>query len=82
MPAITGFLTSQAGRTVVDKTGLTGFYEVDLTYAPDLPQEAETDPNIPSLSTALREQMGLRLLPETGPVNTFVVESVQKPSEN
>ena len=82
MEAVVGFLTSQAGRKVVDKTGLTGFYEVDLTYAPDLPPGAEIDPNIPSLFTALREQLGFRLVAETGPVDTFVVESVQRPSEN
>lgn len=82
MAAVVSFLTSQAGRKVVDKTGLTGFYEVGLTYTPDLPQGAENDPNVPSLFTALREQLGLRLVSETGPVDTYVVESVQKPSAN
>ncbi len=82
MEAVAGFLTSQAGRKVVDKTGLTGFYEVNLTYAPDLPPGAEVDPAIPPLFTAIREQLGLRLVAETAPVDTFVVESVQRPSEN
>ena len=82
MQAVVGFLASQVGRKVVDKTGLTGFYEVGLSYAPDLPPGADIDPSIPSLFTALREQLGLRLVPETGPVDTLVVESVQRPSEN
>jgi len=70
-----------AGRKVVDKTGLAGLYQIDLSFAPEpLPQGA--DPNLPSLSTALREQLGLRLVPETGQVDTFVVESVERPSEN
>jgi uncharacterized protein (TIGR03435 family) len=78
-------LSASAGRKVVDKTGLTGFYEIDLNFAPDpsrLPQDAEIDPNLPSLFTALREQLGLRLAPEQGQVDTFVVESVARPSEN
>jgi uncharacterized protein (TIGR03435 family) len=82
METIAGFLASRVGRKVVDKTGLTESYEIDLTYAPDLPPGAETDPNIPSLITAIREQLGLRLVPETGPVDTFIVESVERPSEN
>ena len=76
-------LSLSAGRKVVDKTGLTGFYQIDLSFAPDpLPPGAEIDPNLPSLFTALREQLGLRLVSETGQVDTFVVESVERPSEN
>jgi uncharacterized protein (TIGR03435 family) len=85
METVAAFLTSRADRKVVDKTGLTEFYEIDLTYAPDplqSPQGAESDPNIPFLFTAIREQLGLRLVAETGPVDTLVVEAVQRPSEN
>ncbi len=70
-----------AGRKVVDKTGLTGLYQIDLNFAPD-PLPPGVDPTLPSLFTALREQLGLRLVSETGSVDTFVVESVEKPSEN
>jgi len=70
-----------AGRKVVDKTGLAGLYQIDLNFAPD-PLPPGADPNLSSLFTALREQLGLRLVPETGQVDTFVVESVEKPSEN
>jgi uncharacterized protein (TIGR03435 family) len=76
-------LSFSAGRKVVDKTGLTGLYQIDLNFAPDPPPPgADIDPNLPSLFTALREQLGLRLVPETGQVDTFVVESVERPSEN
>ena len=76
-------LTGSAGRKVVDKTGLTGLYRIALDFTPDpLPPGVEFDPGLPSLFTALREQLGLRLVPETGQVDTFVVESVQRPSEN
>jgi len=70
-----------AGRKVVDKTGLTGLYQIDLNFAPD-PLPPGADPNLPSLFTALREQLGLRLVSETGQVDTFVVESVERPSDN
>jgi len=76
-------LSLSAGRKVVDKTGLTGLYQIDLNFTPDpLPPGVEFDPGLPSLFTALREQLGLRLVPETGSVDTFVVESVERPSEN
>jgi uncharacterized protein (TIGR03435 family) len=52
-----------------------------LNFAPD-PLPPGADPNLSSLFTALREQLGLRLVPETGQVDTSVVESVEKPSEN
>jgi uncharacterized protein (TIGR03435 family) len=74
-------LNQSTGRKVVDKTGLTGFYQIDLSFAPE-PLPPGADPNLPSLSTALREQLGLRLVAETGLVDTFVVESVERPSEN
>lgn len=77
------------GRTVVDRTGLTGPYDIDLQWAPDLlTNEGPLAPGAgietggPSLFTALPEQLGLRLVPETGQVDAFVVESVEKPSEN
>jgi uncharacterized protein (TIGR03435 family) len=70
-----------AGRKVVDKTGLTGFYQIDLSFAPE-PLPPGADPNVPTLFTALREQLGLRLVSETGQVDAFVVEFVEKPTEN
>ncbi len=87
--ALAGILSRQAGRKVVDKTGLTGLYDIDLKWTPDqmpngaqLPPGVVIDPTGPSLFTAIQEQLGLRLSSETGTVDTFVVESVQKPSDN
>ena len=47
---------------------------------PESPAPAE--PNGPSLFTALQEQLGLKLESQKGPVETIVIESVEKPSEN
>jgi uncharacterized protein (TIGR03435 family) len=68
------------GRTVVDKTGLTGNYNFDLKWTPD-DQQGTPDAG-PTLFTAIQEQLGLKLEPAKGPVNTLVVDHVEKPSEN
>ena len=87
-------LSSMVGRTIVNKTGLTGFFDVQLHWAPD-PGETgpfgpvpgvqpppPADPSGPSIFTALQEQLGLRLESSKGPVETLVIDSIEKPSEN
>lgn len=64
-----------AGRTAIDKTGLTGFYDFTLEW--EAGDDAES-----SLVHALREQLGLRLDSEKAPVDMLVIERVEKPSEN
>lgn len=90
-------LSSQLGRTVIDRTGLKGNFDFKLTWTPDPGQSATPlgggpppgadappppDPNGPSVFTALQEQLGLRLESQRGPVEMLVIESVAKPSEN
>jgi len=64
-------------RPVTDESGQAGAYDVDLRWFSD--NAAESGPNI---FTALREQLGLRLDARKGPVTAYVIESVEKPSEN
>jgi len=88
-------LSGQVHRTVVDKTGLTGKYDIALQWTPDegsapmFPGGAPPpgappppDPNGPSIFTALQEQLGLRLDATKGPVETLVIDHVEPPSEN
>jgi uncharacterized protein (TIGR03435 family) len=81
-------LSQQVQRVVIDRTGLTDVYDFILTYAPDrVPQAAgadapAVDPNLPSLFTALQEQLGLRLESTRGPVETLVVDHVERPAED
>ena len=86
-------LTRQLGRTVIDKTDLKGRYDVQLQWTPETPQIAAPpaagneplrgpDLSGPSIFTALHEQLGLRLEAAKGPVEVFVIDSVQKPTEN
>lgn len=69
-----------AGRTVEDKTGLAGNYDIDLKWTPD-DQQSTLDAG-PTLFTALEEQLGLKLVPAKAPVDTLVVDHVERPTEN
>jgi uncharacterized protein (TIGR03435 family) len=79
-------LSTMLGRTVVDKTGLTGAYDINLTFAPDpglqLPGGPPADPGGPSLFTAIQEQLGLKLQAGKGPVEVIVVDSAETPERN
>jgi uncharacterized protein (TIGR03435 family) len=78
------------GRTVQDKTGLTGNYDVTLTWTPDqmpqrppgAPEPPPIDPNGPSIFTAVQEQLGLKLESQKGPVAVLVIDRVERPKEN
>lgn len=76
--SLVGSLSHPSGRLIIDKTGLTGRYQVDLTWA------REGDPNDtgPSLFTALEEQLGLKLEPAKAPLNVVVIDHIERPSEN
>src|SRR4051812_22103521 len=77
-----------AGRPVVDRTGLAGAYDYELTWTPDeLPPPGVTlpawyDPNGPSLQAAVQEQLGLKLEATTGPYEVLVIDSAERPSED
>jgi uncharacterized protein (TIGR03435 family) len=75
---LASMLSRNAGRPVIDRTGLTGNYNTDLKWA----NETATDSPLPSLPAALREKFGLELKPEVGPVNILVIDHVEKPSPN
>lgn len=78
-------LAFQVERNVIDKTGLTGKYDFDLKWTP-AEQEGKTDGitdnAAPDLFTALQEQLGLKLQPSKGPVDTLVIDHVEMPTEN
>jgi uncharacterized protein (TIGR03435 family) len=77
---------AQLGTITHDRTGLTGRYTMELDYlfpanGPAAPA-ASTEFASPSLSTAVREQWGLRLVPAKGPLQVITVESAQPPASN
>ncbi len=83
-----GQFLQQDERPVVDMTGLKGNYDFTLKYLPqNLPEDfrANLPQDVldrPSIFEALREQMGLKLTAQKGPVQYFVIDSVERPSEN
>ena len=77
------------GRQVIDRTGLTGNFDVHLEYAPDEGlgggppgQGPSADSAGPSIFTAIQEQLGLKLEPSRAPVETLIVDHVERPTEN
>ncbi len=86
MKAFADFLmqpTQGLGRPVVDKTGMTGTYNFELNWVPTGSATATNDSVAPeagaSLVTALKE-VGLRLQPSTGLVETVVIDHVERPA--
>lgn len=75
---LTRMLTSDA-RAVVDKTGLSGHFEMELTYF-DGPPERRGVNDAVDFFTAVREQLGLRLEPERNPVRVLVVDHIELPT--
>lgn len=76
------------GRPVVDRTGMSGQFnmELEFAFAPpnvnDAPAPAAADPLAPSIFTAVQEQLGLKLESAKGQGEVFVIEQAEHPSEN
>jgi uncharacterized protein (TIGR03435 family) len=68
------------GKIVQDRTGLTGPYNIELEF--DFAAANQPDYSGPSIFTALKEQLGLKLEATKGPLQVLVVESATPPSEN
>jgi uncharacterized protein (TIGR03435 family) len=81
MTYMASVLTDLVHRTVINKTGLTGNYDLTLKWSEDVGTNSTTDTG-PSIFTALQEQLGLKLKPAKGPVETLVVDHIAMPSEN
>ena len=76
---IAGSLRSRTGRTVIDKTGLAGFYDLNLQFAQDPTNTADSRPTV---FTAVQEQLGLRLQPAMAPLGVLVIDRIERPTEN
>jgi uncharacterized protein (TIGR03435 family) len=83
MPQIALILTRQVGRQIVDRTGLTGEFDLNLRWAPEAPagdRDARLLPAGPSIFTALEEQLGLKLESARAPIEVLVIDSVEQPT--
>jgi uncharacterized protein (TIGR03435 family) len=91
MSTLTLLLTQFAGRPVIDKTGLTGLYDFELTLdlqtllrmsadmGISVPMPANL-PEGPSLMTLLQEDLGLKLDSQRGPGEVLVIDSAELPT--
>jgi uncharacterized protein (TIGR03435 family) len=93
---LTTLLGNQVGRPIIDKTGLTGAYDIQLSFMPEgaraggpagplppgVPPPPPIDPDAPSLFTALQEQLGLKLESGRGPVDVIVIDRIEPPTED
>jgi uncharacterized protein (TIGR03435 family) len=78
-------LAPSTGRFVVDRTGLTGRYDLDLKWTPDQALAGGAGGvggDGTSLVAALQEQLGLKLEAQRAPVDVVVIESVERPVED
>lgn len=89
-----GLMNLIVDRTVIDKTGLTNYFEIHLRFSPDesaparpaagnLGAPAEVGASdAPDVFRAIQDQLGLRFLPARGPVDVLVIDHIEKPSGN
>ena len=87
MDLLASSISGQAGRIVVDRTGLIGRFDFVIEYARELTgppppdKEVRTESEAPTFLEALRE-LGLKLESTKGPLQVLVIDSVERPSEN
>ena len=74
------------GRLMIDKTGLSGPYDLDLQWMPDTAATPGAPQATPgdgvSLFAAMQEQLGLKLEAKRAPVEVLVIDSAERPTED
>jgi uncharacterized protein (TIGR03435 family) len=92
MPELVRILAMALGRTVIDRTGYTRPFDIQLDFLPDevttaLPPPPpgsdirERSPN-PTITVAIQEQLGLRLESTKGPIEVMVIDHIERPAAN
>lgn len=82
------FPPSELGRPLLEQTGLSGTFDFILEWAPEIRRpltpgaDSPDDPAGPTFREAVREQLGLNLVPQKGSIDAIVVDHVERPSEN
>lgn len=82
MPLFSRALAGELGVTVIDKTNLSGDFDLKLEWTPDEDAAIPTSSSGPSIFTALQEQLGLKLESGKAPVEVVVVDYAEKASAN
>ena len=79
MDSLVHRLRQELDRKVIDQTGLDGFYDFKLEWAPE---DSAVDSGAPSVFTAVRTQLGLRLDARKVPVDVLIIDHAEKPTAN
>jgi len=92
IPMFADLLGMILDRPVIDKTGITGYFQMSLTFSPEdparpVPADPDTPPaskasDAPPISQAIQEQLGLKLVPSKGPMDVLVIDHIERPSGN
>lgn len=82
MSELAAAIQSWTDLKIVDRTGLRGDYEADLEFDFRSTQSAAADGRGPALSTAVQEQLGLKLERTRQPIDVLIIDSIELPSEN
>ncbi|HEY9136767.1 MAG TPA: TIGR03435 family protein [Terriglobus sp.] len=86
LPNLAENLSYQVERTIVDKTGLTDQYDIELKWTPEERANATTDNGTgdtpPAIFEAIKDQLGLKLTADKAPVPTVVVDKIVQPDAN
>jgi uncharacterized protein (TIGR03435 family) len=92
MARLADALAPSVSRVVIDRTSLDGNFDLDLQWLPDQPRQGGPlangaggfvpSPDLPSIFTAVQEQLGLKLDSQRGPADILVIERAEKPTED
>ena len=84
MQLLTRIISGDIGdRPIVNHTGFTGYFDVnDLTWAPLSESNTTSDPDALSLSSALKEKLGIRIVSGKDPIEVLVIDDIQRPTPN
>jgi uncharacterized protein (TIGR03435 family) len=81
MGRVAEWLGNMVDRMVIDRTGLAGTFDFELRFTrDDALGRSDLPPDAPSIFTALREQLGLRLESARGPVEFLVIDRASQPT--
>lgn len=82
LSSFAGLLGMALDRPVIDKTGITGNFEIHFVLSPAHLSAAPQSTSDHGVVQAIQEQLGLRLVPAEGPLDVLVIDRIEKPFEN
>jgi uncharacterized protein (TIGR03435 family) len=84
MEEIAGWLSAEGDTDlpIEDRTGLSGTFDLVFEFAPEHGPATNADSSAPTFRDALKDQLGLKLEKQMDPASFFIIDHVERPSEN